>query len=267
MDDINFNFVSNNVKGLQSSKKRLKLFEYFRNKISPNGIVFLQETHSTKNNEIKWKDEFRGNLYFSHGRSNSCGVLTAFLGTKPITVKKKVGDKEGRILILETSIDDCEYILINFYNANTESEQLKTFIVLNDLLLNFNLNESKRIIFAGDFNLYLNRSLDAKGGSPLLKKRSVSELIKIKEKLDLCDIWRVRNPKKINYTFRQQHFSGLIQRRLDYVFISQNFQEMIKKTEIFAAISTDHSPVFCSVQKATNSARGPALWKFNNSLV
>ena len=43
-----FNFLSNNVKGLQSSKKRLKLFQFFENKISPKGILFLQEAHSSK---------------------------------------------------------------------------------------------------------------------------------------------------------------------------------------------------------------------------
>ena len=41
---FDFNFLSNNVKGLQSSKKRLKLFQYFKNKVSPKGILFLQET-------------------------------------------------------------------------------------------------------------------------------------------------------------------------------------------------------------------------------
>ena len=43
-----FNFLSNNVKGLRSSKKRLKLFQFFKNKISSKGILFLQETHSWK---------------------------------------------------------------------------------------------------------------------------------------------------------------------------------------------------------------------------
>ena len=43
-----FNFLSNNIKELQSSKKRLKLFQYFKNKISPNYILFLQETHPSK---------------------------------------------------------------------------------------------------------------------------------------------------------------------------------------------------------------------------
>ena len=39
--------LSNNVKGLQSTKKRLKLFNFLKNKIGPKGILFLQETHSS----------------------------------------------------------------------------------------------------------------------------------------------------------------------------------------------------------------------------
>ena len=40
------NFISNNVKGIRSSEKRLKIFEYLKNNIHYNGFVFLQETHS-----------------------------------------------------------------------------------------------------------------------------------------------------------------------------------------------------------------------------
>ena len=56
-----------------------------------------------------------------------------------------------------------------------------------------------------DWRLY------AKGGNLNIKNHSISKLIEIKEKMNLCDIWRIRNPKKKSYTFRQQHFSGLIQ--------------------------------------------------------
>ena len=48
---LNFNFISDNANGLQSSKNRAELFEYFRNKITPKGILFLQETHSSKEEE------------------------------------------------------------------------------------------------------------------------------------------------------------------------------------------------------------------------
>ena len=43
----NLNFLSNNVNRLKSSKKQIKMFEYFREKTTNNGILFLQETHSS----------------------------------------------------------------------------------------------------------------------------------------------------------------------------------------------------------------------------
>ena len=51
-----FNFLSNNFKGLQSSKKQLKLFQYFKSKIILKGILLLQETHSSKVTEKIWSD-------------------------------------------------------------------------------------------------------------------------------------------------------------------------------------------------------------------
>ena len=53
------NFISNNVKGLQSTNKRLKLIKYFKDKIVSNGFLFLQDTNSTINYETKWKDDFK----------------------------------------------------------------------------------------------------------------------------------------------------------------------------------------------------------------
>ena len=77
-----FNFISNNVKGFQSTNKRLKLCKYFKDKIVSNGFFVLQGTHSTVNDEIKWKDDFKGEVFHSHGKSNSCGVLICCIGSK-----------------------------------------------------------------------------------------------------------------------------------------------------------------------------------------
>ena len=57
-------------------------------------------------------------------------VLIAFFGSIKYTVKKKAFDKNGRILVIEALIDDTEFILINLYNANTENDQLTTFLEL-----------------------------------------------------------------------------------------------------------------------------------------
>ena len=89
----NYNFISNNVKGIKASEKRLKLFEYLRNNINSNGFIFLQETHSSSNDEQKWKDDFGDTLFFSHGKSNSCGVAIGYHGTEAFKVVNIACDK------------------------------------------------------------------------------------------------------------------------------------------------------------------------------
>ena len=84
------------------------------------------------------------------------------------------------------------------YNANTENDHLTTFSELTNLSENFNFTENKPIIFAGDLNLFLDRILEAKGGNPCLKKQLLNKLFHIKEGLNLCDIWRIRNLKAKN---------------------------------------------------------------------
>ena len=78
----------------------MKLIQYFKDKIGSTGVLFLQETHPHSKVEQKWKQEFKGQVFFSYGNSNSCGVLTAYFGTETFTIKKHQTDKEDRILIL-----------------------------------------------------------------------------------------------------------------------------------------------------------------------
>ena len=46
-------------------------------------------------------------------------------------------DKNGRILILDADLNDTNFLLINFYNSNSEFEQLSTFFSLQKLLEKF----------------------------------------------------------------------------------------------------------------------------------
>ena len=141
---------------------------------------------------------------------------------------------------------------------------------MNNLQLfvdSLDIHQNKQITLAGDFNLFLDTTLEAEGGSPCLKKKSVAKLIKIKEHFDLCDIWRLRNPDVKQFTFRQKHASGFIQRRLDYFFISNSLQDVINHADFFAASSTDHSPVTISISKNKNRIHSHGFWKFNSSLL
>ena len=75
-------------------KKRLKLIEYFKNKITTNGILFLQETHSSSDDQQKWRDNFGGNAFFSYRKRNSCSVLISFIGTHNFIVNNQKTDND-----------------------------------------------------------------------------------------------------------------------------------------------------------------------------
>ena len=91
----NINFLANNIKGLQSSKKRIELIEYFRSKLNHKRFIFLQETHSTIKNENTWVHNFNGPVFFSHGTSNSYGVLTAYLDKTSFVLNEQKTHKAG----------------------------------------------------------------------------------------------------------------------------------------------------------------------------
>ena len=142
--NISLSFITNNVKGIQSYKKRLKLTQYFKEKIGSTGVLFIQETHSSSKVEQKWKENFKGHVFFSHRKTNCCGVLVPTLEKKLLMlIKKQETDKEGHILILDVSVNDSEYILINLYNTNIEKEQINVFCNMFALLKNFDINPKK----------------------------------------------------------------------------------------------------------------------------
>ena len=62
----------------------------------------------------------KGQINFSHGKTNSCGVLTGFYGNINVVIRKQSNNETGRILILEVTSDDTEYLLNNIYHANAE---------------------------------------------------------------------------------------------------------------------------------------------------
>ena len=170
-------------------------------------------------------------------------------------------------MVIEVKIDDPVFVLINIYDANTKQEQLHTLNDLLNILETFEDIQDKNFVLGGDFNVILNRVLDSKGGKPVIKKKTIAKLIQITENLDLCDIWRIRNPKRKRFTFRQHHSTDFIHGRLNYFFTFNSLQEYIKIGDTLAAFSTDHSPVTLSLYHLKDFQRGRGLWKFNKSLI
>ena len=86
---VKLQYISNNVKELQNPFKRIKIFEYLKNNIGSNGFLFLQETHSSLADRKKWADELKRPIFFSHSKTNSCGVPIGYVGNNIFDVLDK----------------------------------------------------------------------------------------------------------------------------------------------------------------------------------
>ena len=50
----------------------------------------------------------------------------------------------------------------------------------------------------------------------LYHKKPIAKMIKLKITFELCDIWRLKNPKIKRFTFWKNHRAGLIQYTWDF---------------------------------------------------
>ena len=120
--------------------------------------MFLQETHSLKVTKKIGSNEFNGDLLFSQGKTNSCGILVGFYGNIHYSAEKKLIDNNGRILVLDVIIDGTEYLLINLYNGNTEPEQLNISESLSKISKDFHDLNEKISFLKGTLICFLTRS-------------------------------------------------------------------------------------------------------------
>ena len=75
--DPDFSVITFNVRGLQQHPKRVKMFNYISEKLK-NGFAFFQETLLSESCCLSWQQDWKGDLLFNHGTSNSRGTLIAF---------------------------------------------------------------------------------------------------------------------------------------------------------------------------------------------
>ena len=103
--------------------------------------------------EKKWKDDFKDSLFSSHGSTSPCGVAIGFCGLKSLHIIDKKSDENGRTLIIDAKVNDEKFLLVNIYNSNTESKQIKTLDTLKNLLEDIENISDKKMILGGDLNL------------------------------------------------------------------------------------------------------------------
>ena len=255
-----------NCRGIRNAIKRNNIFNWL--KTSHYGICLLQETHSVEADELKWEQEWGGQIFYSHGEFNARG--TAILIPSKICENFEYlnghKDESGRLIIMNCKIEECKFTLMNLYcptkdNHKAQCEFLKSVV---NLIEEYG---SENLIIGGDLNTYLDISMDKKGGNLEKSSKYAENINAFCEEYALADLWRVRNPDKRSYTRRENSRNGIIQSRLDYWLVSIGLSYLIKNVKISPGNSSDHSLISFNIDLTNTQRRGKGFWKFNNSLL
>ena len=161
-------------------------------------FCFLQEIHSSlveRNARMNYKDQY-------------------FLKVKLTLVEQQLDIQE---VIKSTSqtknrLSQSVYIYIYIYIYNLIPKQSKQQLLIKcyKLLKIYMTNIQFWLAILISFSTHPQTHTEI---NQLRQKKSIVKFIELKEKFDLRDIQRIRNPKTKRYTFHQKHVSGVIQRR------------------------------------------------------
>ena len=229
-----------------------------------NGIILLQETHSTPDCEKLWKNEWGSNIIFSHGASNSRGVAILFPRHIDYTIVNSILHEHGRYIILELEIIGTQICLLNLYAPTMDSEKEQINLIDEIMAIMESYNEGS-LICGGDFNVCLHPELDKYGTDKKLRTNYSKKIFTFCEMFNLCDIWRVFNPTSKRYTWRQ--LNPLRQSRLDFWLVSIHIMYELENVDIKPSYKSDHSIICLVIVNSKEQERGPGFWKFNSSLL
>lgn len=261
--EFELRIVSQNVRGIREYKKRKNIFH---NLCKRADVTLLQETHSLEKDIKIWNSSWAGEILYAHGTNRSRGVAILVKDSSQFNKISSLSDKDGRFIFLKAKIKDNVFVIANVYAPNTQEGHCKFIEYVHRRLCTFIQNDDCHIILGGDLNFTHDNNLDREGGNPEVWHRSKAKWEDFIEELDLVDIWRVRNERVKQFTWRRTN-PVLIQSRLDQWWISDHLQTNTETVEIKPGVKSDHSAIFLHLKFGTSNKRGPAYWRFNNSLL
>ena len=194
--------------GLSDSIKRKKVFLKLKD-MQPD-IVLLQETHSTKNCQKIWKNNWNGHIAFANGESNARGVMTMFNKNLKFKLLKQEVVIAGRVLNLVIQIEQMKFLISNIYAPNNDD-----LWFFEKTIASINSEEVDHVVVGGDFNLHLQESDHYSSRKIELKVTKVASLVNtFLEEEEWVDVWRHGHTNVKQFTWKCRNPISMSQ--LDY---------------------------------------------------
>ncbi len=184
-----------NLNGARDVRKRMMLYEFINQKSVD--VMFIQETHSDKRNEVDWKREWGGQLFLSHKSSMSGGVAILFSKNVTPVSYEFVEIEKGRFLKVIVKFEKKCIVFLNIYAPNNGAERVLFLNLVNTTLKSLNTDDF--LVLGGDFNCTENDKVDRNHLEPHVASQKV--ITQLVQTFDLCDIWRNMYKKLRQYTW------------------------------------------------------------------
>lgn len=119
--------------------------------------IFLQETHSDKENEINWALWWKGQYILFHGTNFSAGVAIPFSPGLSVNIVSTIKIVTGRAFVVRAKVQDISFCFFNIYAPNQDSGRQDIFQKIKKFLKQ--CNQSKCVVMGGDWNCSTNTHL------------------------------------------------------------------------------------------------------------
>ena len=257
-NDSDLEIASLNCRGLNKPLKRKSIFF----KCLDYDIIALQETYINERTAKEWKEEWKGELFFSEGTNNRSKGQVILINKKLMYDDINIFYRTERILGIKLVIEDKHYAIINVYGPVIKDQKIK-FINQLDTVISNHISESEKVVVCGDFNIVLDNTHDIIAGEDH-NKEDVKNFNSWVTRNELIDCWRYMNKTKKDFTWsRPTPFTA---RRLDYIFCGENMISNIIQCKHEMIHTSDHKMVVLTI-KTNDLKKGRSYWKFNNALL
>ena len=112
---------------MRNLRKRRSIFSYLKDQ--NYAVYLLQEIFSQLQDELIWKTEWRGKIFFSHGSNHQKGVAILINPMFEITLENSWEDVDGRIVLINAYFNTIKFSLCNIYAPNTTTLQKLTLVI------------------------------------------------------------------------------------------------------------------------------------------
>ena len=262
MINNSLHLISMNTRGLRS-KKRFEIFRWLKS--NKCDIALLQETFCTKEFTDEFKRGWNGQVFHSCSNSSHSRGVAILLreGLQSEVISVHNCDK-GRLLLLNIKVNNKEICIVNVYAPNKPCDRIEFFSKILTFINKYACTKTS-VLIGGDFNCVLNNDDRISNSCSDKKDPSTAKLKSIISTLSLCDIWKIKNPSEVQFSYIDAQPSPSCS-RIDLWLGSQNLRQYISKCLITSCPAPDHKAVTLSLA-INDKPRGPGYWKMNVSIL